>query len=134
MDGGLDVADQTQPDGVLMRRLGDIIQAIAVLAIVGMAVAVTDLRLRVGELDSRLRARETIATQQLTSLKEAFDSQINVLQIIVDKVMLGGFGAVEGKELGWRVKRLEELSKENQAAITTLRKDLGDTQIGKMKR
>jgi len=101
----------------LMRRLGDVIQAIAVLAIVGLAVAVIDLRVTIVQNQSKINTQDQIYTQQLTALKENIELQMKVLESIVQRVTAGGFGAARGRILE---EALESLTKRVDANHSTL--------------
>lgn len=90
----------------LMRRLGDVIQAIAVLAIVGLAVAVIDLRVTIVQNQSKINNQDQMYTQQLISLKENLELQMKVLESIVQRVTAGGFDAVRGRALEDALKSL----------------------------
>lgn len=92
----------------LMRRLGDVIQAIAVLAIVGLAVAVIDLRVTIVQNQSKINAQDQMYTQQLIALKENLELQMKVLESIVQRVTAGGFDATRGRALE---KAIESLTK-----------------------
>lgn len=81
----------------LMRRLGDVIQAVAVLAIVGLAVAVIDLRVTIVQNQSKINAQDQMYTQQLIALKENLELQMKVLESIVQRVTAGGFDAARGR-------------------------------------
>ena len=101
----------------LMRRLGDVIQAIAVLAIVGLAVAVVDLRVTIVQNQSKITAQDQMYTQQLISLKENLELQMKVLESIVQRVTAGGFDAVRGRALE---ETLESLTKRIEAQDVTI--------------
>ena len=90
----------------LMRRLGDVIQAIAVLAIVGLAVAVIDLRVTIVQNQSKINAQDQMYTQQLVALKENLELQMKVLESIVQRVTAGGFDATRGRALEHALKSL----------------------------
>ena len=101
----------------LMRRLGDVIQAIAVLAIVGLAVAVIDLRVTIVQNQSKINAQDQMYTQQLISLKENLELQMKVLESIVKRVTEGGFTAARGRALE---EALESLTKRIDAQDVTI--------------
>ena len=101
----------------LMRRLGDVIQAVAVLAIVGLAVAVIDLRVTIVQNQSKINAQDQMYTQQLVSLKENLELQMKVLESIVERVTAGGFDASRGRALE---KAIESLSKRVDAQDATI--------------
>lgn len=101
----------------LMRRLGDVIQAIAVLAIVGLAVAVIDLRVTIVQNQSKINAQDQMYTQQMISLKENLELQMKVLESIVQRVTAGGFTAARGRALE---EALESLTKRIDAQDLTI--------------
>jgi len=101
----------------LMRRLGDVIQAIAVLAIVGLAVAVIDLRVTIVQNQSKITAQDQMYTQQLISLKENLELQMKVLESIVQRVTAGGFDAARGRALE---DALESLTKRIDSQDVTI--------------
>jgi len=101
----------------LMRRLGDVIQAVAVLAIVGLAVAVIDLRVTIVQNQSKINTQDQMYTQQLVSLKENLELQMKVLESIVERVTAGGFDAARGRALE---KAIESLIKRVDAQDVTI--------------
>lgn len=101
----------------LMRRLGDVIQAIAVLAIVGLAVAVIDLRVTIVQNQSKISAQDQMYSQQLISLKENLELQMKVLESLVERVTAGGFDAGRGRALE---EGLESLTKRVDAQDMTI--------------
>lgn len=101
----------------LMRRLGDVIQAVAVLAIVGLAVAVIDLRVTIVQNQSKINAQDQMYTQQLVSLKENLELQMKVLESIVQRVTAGGFDAGRGRALE---EAIESLTKRVDAQDVTI--------------
>lgn len=101
----------------LMRRLGDVIQAIAVLAIVGLAVAVIDLRVTIVQNQSKINAQDQMYTQQLVALKENLELQMKVLESIVQRVTAGGFDATRGRALE---QALDSLTKRVNAQDVTI--------------
>jgi hypothetical protein len=100
-----------------MRRLGDVIQAVAVLAIVGLAVAVIDLRVTIVQNQSKINAQDQMYTQQLVSLKENLELQMKVLESIVQRVTAGGFDANRGRALE---EAIESLTKRVDAQDVTI--------------
>jgi len=101
----------------LMRRLGDVIQAIAVLAIVGLAVAVIDLRVTIVQNQSKISAQDQMYSQQLISLKENLELQMKVLESLVERVTAGGFDVGRGRALE---EALESLTKRVDAQDMTI--------------
>ncbi len=101
----------------LMRRLGDVIQAVAVLAIVGLAVAVIDLRVTIVQNQSKINAQDHMYTQQFVALKENLELQMKVLESIVERVTAGGFDAARGRALE---KAVESLTKRVDAQDVTV--------------
>lgn len=102
----------------LMRRLGDVIQAIAVLAIVGLAVAVIDLRVTIVQNQSKINAQDQMYTHQLVSLKENLELQMKVLESIVERVTAGGFDAARGRALEEAIEALTKRVDAQDAAIS----------------
>ncbi len=101
----------------LMRRLGDVIQAIAVLAIVGLAVAVIDLRVTIVQNQSKINAQDQMYAHQFVALKENLELQMKVLESIVQRVTDGGFDATRGRALE---EAIESLTKRIDAQDVTI--------------
>ena len=104
----------------LMRRVGDVIQAIAVLAIVGLAVAVIDLRVTIVQNQGKINSQEHMYQQQLLSLKENLELQMKVLESLVQRVTTGGFDASEGRVLEESVVALGKRIDSHEKTITQL--------------
>jgi hypothetical protein len=104
----------------LMRRVGDVIQAIAVLAIVGLAVAVIDLRVTLVQNQSKINSQKDMYAQQLLSLRENLELQMKVLESIVQRVTAGGFDASRGRILEQSVTALGKRVDAHDITITKL--------------
>jgi hypothetical protein len=129
-------SDQVPP---MLRRFGDVIQAIAVLAIVGLAVAVVDMRVSVAQMQTQLRSLREIVDIQMANN----DLSMKAQAAIIERVTAGGFDANAGRALTARVEKTEDklelLGRELAVAVARIdsqlreiEKDLSRTEIGKM--
>jgi hypothetical protein len=137
------MATDSNGEGRLVRRLGDMIQAVAVLAIVGLAVAVVDLRVTIVQNQEKIGSQDRMYTQQLIALKENLELQMKVLVTVVDRVTNNGFDREAGAVLTTRITRLEdsvidfqvksaEQFAEMKESLSSMQRDLDETSVGKM--
>jgi GTP-binding protein EngB required for normal cell division len=119
------------------------IQAVAVLAIVGLAVAVVDLRVTIVQNQEKIGSQDRMYTQQLIALKENLELQMKVLVTVVDRVTNNGFDREAGAVLTTRITRLEdsvidfqvksaEQFAEMKESLSSMQRDLDETSVGKM--
>lgn len=152
--GGGD-AFMTQPtrdrEGPFLRRLGDVIQGLAVLAIVALAGAVINMGFALTKLQTQFDGFQEVSNVQTENMKLTMSTQA----AIIERVTSGGFNAAQGEELAKRIERqgrelsdrvgrnddrLERLGRELAVAVARLdgqikqlEKDISRTEVGKMK-
>jgi len=90
----------------ILRRLGDIIQGLAVIAIAGLVVVIIDLRITIVQNQDMIGAQDKLYSQNFKSLKENIELQMKLLESIVNRVTASNFSVSQGIALQEHVKIL----------------------------
>jgi energy-converting hydrogenase Eha subunit H len=109
-----------QAPAPILRRLGDIIQGLAVIAIAGLVVVVIDLRITMVQNQDMINAQDKLYSQNFKSLRENIELQIKILESIVKRVTNNGFSVNQGLALQEHVKILYEKIEKNEIEIRKL--------------
>ncbi len=95
-----------QVSAPVIRRLGDVIQGLAVIAIAGLVVVVIDLRITIVQNQDMINSQDKLHSQNVISLRENIKLQMKVLEAVVHRVNNNGFSVSQGLALQERVKLL----------------------------
>jgi len=103
-----------------LRRLGDIIQGLAVIAIAGLVVVIIDLRVTIVQNQEMIGAQDKLYSQHFKSLKENIELQMKLLESIVHRVTASNFTASQGAALQEHVKILYLKADKTESEIKKL--------------
>ena len=95
-----------QTPAPILRRLGDIIQGLAVIAIAGLVVVIIDLRVTIVQNQDMIATQDKLHSQHFKALKENIELQMKVLEAIVHRVTASNFSVSQGIALQEHVKIL----------------------------
>ena len=109
-----------QSSAPMLRRLGDIIQGLAVIAIAGLVVVVIDLRITIVQNQDMINAQDKLNTHNFKALRENIELQIKILESIVQKAAIGGFNSNQGIALQESVKMISQKIEKNEVEIKKL--------------
>jgi hypothetical protein len=104
----------------ILRRLGDIIQGLAVIAIAGLVVVIIDLRITIVQNQDMIGAQDKLYAQNFKSLKENIDLQMKILESIVNRAAASNFSVSQGVALQEHVKILYSKIEETESEIKNL--------------
>lgn len=90
----------------ILRRLGDIIQGLAVMAIAGLVIVIIDLRITIVQNQDTIGAQDKLHSQNFKSLRENIELQIKLLESIVHRVTASNFSTSQGAALQEHIKVL----------------------------
>lgn len=109
-----------QNQAPILRRLGDIIQGLAVIAIAGLVVVIIDLRITIVQNQDMIDAQDKLYSQNFKSLKENIELQMKVLESIVNRVTASNFSVSQGIALQEHVKILYSKMEKTESEIKNL--------------
>ena len=109
-----------QTPAPILRRLGDVIQGLAVIAIAGLVVVIIDLRITIVQNQDMIVGQDKLHIQSFKALKENIELQMRLLESVVQRSTISGFNASQGAALQENVKVLYEKSEKNEMAIRKL--------------
>jgi hypothetical protein len=104
----------------ILRRLGDIIQGLAVIAIAGLVVVIIDLRITIVQNQDMIGAQDKLYSQNFKSLKENIELQMKLLESIVNRVTASNFSVSQGVALQEHVKILYAKTEKTELEIKQL--------------
>jgi hypothetical protein len=104
----------------ILRRLGDIIQGLAVIAIAGLVVVIIDLRITIVQNQDMIGAQDKLYSQNFKSLKENIELQMKLLESIVNRVTASNFSVSQGIALQEHVKILYAKTEKTELEIKQL--------------
>jgi transcriptional regulator len=104
----------------ILRRLGDIIQGLAVIAIAGLVVVIIDLRITIVQNQDMIGAQDKLYSQNFKSLKENIELQMKLLESIVNRVTASNFSVSQGIALQEHVKILYAKTEKTELEIKHL--------------
>jgi transcriptional regulator len=104
----------------ILRRLGDIIQGLAVIAIAGLVVVIIDLRITIVQNQDMIGAQDKLYSQNFKSLKENIELQMKLLESIVNRVTASNFSVSQGVALQEHVKILYAKTEKTELEIKHL--------------
>ena len=110
----------TQNPPPILRRLGDIIQGLAVIAIAGLVVVIIDLRITIVKNQDMINAQDKLYSQNFKSLKENIELQMKLLESIVNRVIASNFSVTQGIALQENVKLLYSKMEKTESEIKKL--------------
>jgi energy-converting hydrogenase Eha subunit H len=110
----------TQNQPPILRRLGDIIQGLAVIAIAGLVVVIIDLRITIVKNQDMINAQDKLYSQNFKSLKENIELQMKLLESIVNRVIASNFSVTQGIALQENVKLLYSKMENTESEIKKL--------------
>lgn len=127
-------------DGVLLRRVGDIIGGLILAAIIGLTTSNLALWVSITALQTQFKGFQEISAIQVENMELTMKAQA----AIVERITTGGFNATQGKELTGRVDRnddrLHKLGHDlavglerMDARLRNIEKELDRNTIGQMK-
>lgn len=93
---------------VLIRRFGDVVQAIAVFLLIGLIATVVDVRDTVKSNESAINLQDALHITQIESLRMNLNLQMGVLDEMVKRMTSGGYNAAQGQALERAVSDLRE--------------------------
>ena len=104
----------------MLRRLGDIIQGLAVIPIAGLVVVVIDLRITIVQNQDMINAQDKFHSYNFKSLRENIDLQMKILESIVQKATISGFNSTQGAALQETVRVMTQNIEKNEIDIKKL--------------
>lgn len=104
----------------ILRRLGDIIQGLAVIAIAGLVVVIIDLRITIVQNQDMIGAQDKLYSQNFKSLKENIELQMKLLESIVNRVTASNFSVSQGIALQEHVKILYDKMEKTESEMKQL--------------
>jgi energy-converting hydrogenase Eha subunit H len=110
----------TQNQPPILRRLGDIIQGLAVIAIAGLVVVIIDLRITIVKNQDMINAQDKLYSQNFKSLKENIELQMKLLESIINRVIASNFSVTQGIALQENVKLLYSKMENTESEIKKL--------------
>jgi hypothetical protein len=111
----------------ILRRLGDIIQGLAVIAIAGLVVVIIDLRITIVQNQDMIGAQDKLYSQNFKSLKENIELQMKLLESIVNRVTASNFSVSQGVALQEHVKILYAKTEKTELEIKQLYEKMYNT-------
>jgi hypothetical protein len=109
-----------QTSAPILRRLGDVIQGLAVIAIAGLVVVIIDLRVTIVQNQDMIVGQDKLHLQSFKSLKENIELQMKILESVVQGAAVNGFSASQGISLQEKVKILYAKIEKNEVEIRKL--------------
>jgi hypothetical protein len=109
-----------QTPAPILRRLGDVIQGLAVIAIAGLVVVIMDLRITIVHNQDMIAGQDKLHLQNFKALRENIALQMNVLESVVQRATINGFNASHGIALQENVKMLRAKMEKNEMEIRKL--------------
>ena len=109
-----------QAPAPILRRLGDIIQGLAVIAIAGLVVVVIDLRITIVQNQDMIGAQDKLYSQHFKALKENIELQMKILESIVQRATNSNFSVSQGIALQEHVKIIYTKIERNEIEIKKL--------------
>ena len=109
-----------QTSAPILRRLGDVIQGLAVIAIAGLVVVIIDLRVTIVQNQDMIVGQDKLHLQSFKSLKENIELQMKILESVVQGAAVNGFSANQGISLQEKVKILYAKIEKNEVEIRKL--------------
>ena len=113
----------------MLRRLGDIIQGLAVIAIAGLVVVVIDLRITIVKNQDMINSQDKLHSNNFNSLRENIELQIKMLEAVVQKAAASGFNENKGAALQEGVRIMTQRIEKNEIDIKKIYEKLYECYI-----
>jgi hypothetical protein len=104
----------------MLRRLGDIIQGLAVIAIAGLVVVVIDLRITIVQNQDMINAQDKLHSHNFKALRENIELQMKIFESIVQRASTSGFDSNRGIALQENVRIISQKIEKNETDIKQL--------------
>lgn len=101
----------------MLRRLGDIIQGLAVIAIAGLVVVVIDLRITIVKNQDMINSQDKLHSNNFKSLRENIELQIKMLEAVVQKSTISGFNSNNTAQTNENIRALTNRIENNEIDI-----------------